>query len=160
MTSLSNISEEATEQTNTTGVLSPILEIQPTRGNMLVIENGVERGQQSRGLPIYASLQDSGGNDLPADTEVQLQFEGPQDDSPTTVSIPLKNIRPYRSLSIADQQNIDWIDRVKHILKNVSANGGLTVSDVDTLYVSINSSTQIDWSNSRLDFDEDAVREV
>jgi hypothetical protein len=159
MTSLSNISNEATEENNTTGVMTPILTVEPEKGTALILSNSVERGEQRRGIPIFAKLKTGNNNDLPADTEMELQFERPSDDSPTTVSVPLKNIRPYRSLSIQDQQNRDYIDRVKHELK-VSADGDLVISDVDTLYVSINSSEQIDWSNSRLNFDEAAVREV
>jgi len=153
---LSNIANEATERTNTTGVMTPILEFQPDDGLMWVIKNAVERGQQARGFPIFAKLQDSSGNDLPADTKMAVQFETPNDDNPQTVSEPKTNIRPYQSLSIQDQQNEEYIDRLKHVLKGSQ----LRVDDVDKMYISIECSTEIDWTNSRLTIDETAVKEV
>jgi len=156
MTSISNISDVATEETNATGVLTPILAIVPTDGTSLVIRNMVQRGQQDLGIPVYAELQDSNGNDLPADTTVGLAFEQPGDDDFTVVSETLDNIRPYRALSIQQQQNEEYVDRVKHVLKGEA----LVVDHTETFYVVVDSSAQIDWSNSRLQFDESAVREV
>jgi mannose-6-phosphate isomerase-like protein (cupin superfamily) len=51
----------------------------------------------------------------------------------------------------------DYVDRVKHVLKG----RGLVVSDEDTLYVTVNSSAEIDWSHpeTRLQFEESAVME-
>lgn len=154
--SLSNISSIATEETNTTGVLDSVLAIQPDDGTSLIFQNGVERGDQIVGIPIFASLQDSGGSDLPQDTRVALEFERPTDDNPSVVSEPKENTRVYRSLSLKEQQNEEYIDRTKHVLKDKM----LVVRDVDTLYVSVDSSAQIDWSNSQLTFDENAIREV
>jgi len=81
--SISNISSLATELTNTTGVLSNILEVQPEDGTQLIFRNHVERGQQSLGIPIFAELQESAGDDLPLDTRLALQFERPADDNPS-----------------------------------------------------------------------------
>ena len=157
MTNISNAnSDVATEKTNVTGVLTPILEIDPEDGTTLVVKNGVERGQQSRGVPIYAILEDSNGDPLPRDTEVAIEFQGPTDDKPSVVSVPRQNIRPYNSLTIQEQQNTEYVDRVKHVLNGEA----LVIEDVETAYVSIESSEQIDWSNSRLQFDESAVVEV
>jgi len=153
--SISNISSLATELTNTTGVLSNILEVQPEDGTQLIFRNHVERGQQSLGIPIFAELQESAGDDLPLDTRLALQFERPADDNPTVVSEPLDNIRPYRALSVKEQQNEEFVDRVKNVLKG----NALVVDDVDKMYVALESSAQIDWSNSRLQFDESAVCE-
>lgn len=153
---LSNISDIATERQNTTGVMSPILEVQPQDGVTLLIENTVERGQQSRGVPIYAELKDSADNNLPQDTRMAIQFEAPTDDGPKVVSEPLENIRVYRTLSILDQQNEEYIDAIKHVLKG----SALQIDDVDTMYVAIKSDTQLDWANSRLEFESDAVTEV
>ena len=153
--SISNISTVATERTNITGTLDPILEVQPKDGTELVIRNGVERGEQARGIPVYADLQDSNGDPLPLDTKVAIEFERPADDSPTVISEPLENIRSYRSLDIKDQQDADYVDRVKHILKG----RGVLVEDTDRLYISVESSVEIDWANSRLQFDENAVTE-
>jgi len=152
---LSNISSIATEKTNKTGVLDPILEIQPDDGTKLIIENMVQRGDEM-GLPIFAKLRSGANTQLPQDTTIALQFERPTDDNASTVSEPEENIRTYRRLSIKEQQKEEYVDAVKHMLKAAA----LQVDDVDKLYVSINSSAQIDWNNSELNFDEKAVREV
>lgn len=152
---LSNISDIVTEQTNTPGVMDPVLEAVPKDGTRLVIKNQVERGDAA-GIPIYAELQDDDGDDLPQDTRLALMFETPTDDSPRVVSEPMENIRPYRTLSIRDQQNKEYIDSIKHRLKG----NALEVEDVDRLYVAIESDTEIDWSNSRLEFESAAVKEV
>ena len=156
--SLSNISAEATEQTNTANELTPILEIQPTSGTRLILLNGVERGQQVMGLPIFFDPKDGNGTDLPADTRMVLEHERPTDDSPNVVSEPKENIRAYRSLSLTDQQNEEYVDRTKHVLKGNAQQ--LVVGDDDKLYVSIESSDTIDWTYASLTFDENAVREV
>jgi len=155
MKQLSNISSEATEQTNTAGTRTPILEIQPDDGLTFLIDGQVARGNE-RGIPIFAELKDSSGDDLPQDTEIALEFETPNDDQAYAVTEPKKNIRAYNTLSVKEQQNEEYIDAIKHTLKG----GGLAVEDVDRLYVSIKSSAQIDWSNSRLTISENAVREV
>jgi len=56
---------------------------------------------------------------------------------------------------VKEQQNEEFIDRVKNVLKG----NALVVDDVDRMYVALESSAQIDWSNSRLQFDESAVFE-
>jgi hypothetical protein len=152
---LSNISSEATELTNTTGTRSPILEIQPDDGLVFLIDAMVSRGNEM-GIPIFAELKDSNDDDLPQDTEIALEFETPNDDQAYAVTEPKQNIRAYNSLSVKDQQNEEYIDAIKHVLKGQ----GLAVEDVDKLYVSIDSSEQIDWSNSRLTISENAVQEV
>ena len=158
MTSISNINSDiVTEMQNTPGVMTPILEISPEDGTTLVIENFVQRGDQTRGVPVFAEFFDSNGDPLPKGTEVKITFEGPADDDRQTVSVPRKNIRPYNGLSIQDQQNEEYIDRVKHVLKGKA----LVIEDVDTAYVEIESSAQVDWSQgSRLQFAEAATREV
>lgn len=153
---LSNISTIATEETNTTGVLDPILKIEPKDGTRLVFKPGVARGSEM-GIPIYAELKDSNDDDLPQDTTIALQYEAPTDDNRSTVSEPKTNIRTYRTLSLKDQQNEDYTDSVKHELKGTPPH---IVRDVDEFYVSIESSAQIDWSNSQLNFEEKAVEEV
>lgn len=161
---LSNISEQATEQTNTTGVMDPILDIQPDRGRSIEIQGAVETGQ-APGIPIFADLKDSNGNDLPLDTEVALQYKAPGDDEPHTVSDKLTNIRPFNTNSIQKQQDVRNIDSVKVELKNTDEmmSAGMVpaveIRDVDHFYVAIKTSTAIDWSNSKLYIDRNAVTE-
>jgi len=153
---LSNISSEATKLTNTTDRLTPILEWVPDSGLAWVIENVVERGDQTLGIPIFAELKSGANTDLPQNTTIALGFEGPNDDQPQVVSEKKTNIRPYNSLSIQEQQNDEFIDRVKHVLKG----NALVVEDVDSFYVLVDASAQISWSDSRLTIDENAVSEV
>lgn len=152
---LSNISTIATEETNTTGELTSILTVTPDDGTNLVLRGAVPRGDQV-GIPIFAKLKDSAGDDLPQDTTIALRYEDPLMDSPQVVSFPQDHIRPYNSLSIQDQQNEEFIDSVKHELKGQA----LVVDDVDVLEVAIESSEQIDWANSQLTFADNAVKEV
>lgn len=165
---LSNITTQkvdATERTNTVDELSPILEFQPNDGIALKIRGMVNAGSEP-GIPIYADLQDTDGNDLPVDTAVALEYERPSWDKARTVSHVRDNIRPYNSLSVSEQQNMEHVDQTKHTLKNTDealANGEtpqLHIRDVDKLYVSVDSSEQIDWDNSRLYIDGNAVRTV
>lgn len=154
MTNLSNISDIATQEQNTTGTMTPILTIGPEDGTFLKIVNRVARGDEI-GVPIYAGLLDSGGNPLPDDTRMALRFEAPADDGPTVVSVPLENIRAYNDLSIQEQQNEEYVDRVKHQIKGEA----LGVRDVDKMEVAIESSAQIDWSQTgtRMEFEPSAV---
>jgi len=152
---LSNISDEATERTNTTGTLTPILEFEPDDGLAWIIENFVKRGDET-GVPVFGEFKDSNDDPLPQNTTMALEFEAPNDDKPRTVSEKKSNIRAYNSLSIQDQQNEEYIDRVKHVLKG----SALEVQDVDKFYISILSSEQVDWANSRATIDENAVTEV
>jgi hypothetical protein len=155
MTSLSNISDVTTERTNTPNTLTPIMEIEPDDGTAIVISNMVERGEEM-GVPIFANLKDSNDDDLPAGTRMAITFEGPNDESPSVVSEPFDNIRPYRGLEVKEQQNEEFIDRVKHVLGGQA----LVIEDVDKAYVSIESDKQIDWQYSRVQFSQKAVQEV
>ncbi|WP_336001449.1 hypothetical protein [Halorientalis halophila] len=154
---LSNISDEATERTNTPGEMTPILELQPEDGLAWIIEAMVARGSQA-GIPIFGGFYDSNGDPLPQDTRFAVQFETPNDDDRQTVTEVYEHIRDYLTLDLKDQQNEEYIDSVKHVLKG----SRLVVEDVDTLYLSIESSAEIDWSQSgsRVSISEDAVTEV
>jgi len=148
--SLSNLGTpkvDAIEKQNTTGRMTPILEFDPNDGILLEIMNQVMAGAEP-GIPIYAELRDSGDNDLPLDTDLVVRYEAPAMDQPQVVSEVMQNIRPYRTLNITEQQSTDYIDQVRQPLKGQK----VQVRPMDTLEVAIDSSTQIDWSNSRLDF--------
>jgi hypothetical protein len=153
--SLTNLGSQrvtATENTNVTGQLTSILDLEPVDGLRLVLSNLVYGGA---GIPIYAVLQDSGGNDLPLDTELALRWYTPSLDQPQVVSEIRRNIRPYRTLTLNEQQNEEYREQVRTELKNSASE--LVVTDIERLEVAINSSAQIDWANSRLAFDRKAV---
>jgi len=152
---VSNLSDIATEETNATGELTPILTIDPDNGTRLRLSNNVPMGS-SEGLPIYAKLQDSNGDDLPTDTSLILRAVRPTDDSPVAVSTAEDNIAVWNQLSVADQRDEDNIDSVKIELSGSSVN----IRDKDELRVEIESSVEIDWSNSELYFARQAVEEL
>ncbi|MFD1645577.1 hypothetical protein [Haloarchaeobius litoreus] len=149
-------SNYVTTDTNVTGQMTPVLEIQPDDGVGLVIHNAVDVGQKRQGFPIYADLRDSNDNPLPLDTVVAIGYESPTHDNIQVVSTPLSNISSYIKKSIKEQQNRENVDSVKHELKNKR----LEVRDIDAAYVMLNSSTQIDHANSEIYVDNDAVDEV
>ncbi|WP_435332841.1 hypothetical protein [Haloarchaeobius sp. TZWWS8] len=149
-------SDYVTTQTNVTGQLTPIATIQPDDGVGLLIHNAVDVGQKRQGFPIYADLKDGGDADLPLDSRLALGYESPTDDSFHVVSIPMSNISTYRKKTIQEQQNRENVDSVKHELKS----SRLEVRDIDKAYLLLNSSVQIDHSNSEIYIDQDAVDEV
>jgi len=137
MQDLSNIHDYATQRTNNTGGdASPILEISPDNGLFLTILNSAARGS-APGIPVYADLRDA------------------NDDQRNRVSEVRDNIQPYNTLSVQDQQDEEYIDAVKIPLLG----NALNVRDIDTFYVSIQSSEEIDWSNSQLYIEGSVVNE-
>lgn len=162
---LSNISDEATERTNVVDVMSPILEFQPDDGLGLVILGMVAQGDEN-GFPVYLDLRDANDDPLPVDTSVSFQYKAPSADDRTTVTDVHDHIRSYNSLTIDEQQNVENIDQVKHVLKGTEEllekgeTPTVQIRDIDRFFLSINASTQIDWTNSRAYIDRNAVRQV
>lgn len=154
MQDLSNIHDDATERTNIPGTTSPILEISPDNGLLYEILNAAARGSEP-GVPVYAKLYDSNGDLLPLGTSLRFEFEAPGDDERNKVSEVRDNIQPYNTLSISEQQDEEFIDAVKIPLLGRM----LRVRDIDSFYVSINSSEEIDWSTSQLFIEGSAVNE-
>lgn len=152
--SLSHLSSEATQKTNTTGVTTPILEVDPDSGTLIRLLNKVSTGE-APGLPVIAKLQDTNGNDLPTDTKLILRVLRPTDDEPQPVSVAEDNIAAWNGLTTAEQRNEENIDSVKLRLKGDRIN----IRDKDTLRVEVDSSTAIDWANSELYFVREGVQE-
>jgi len=153
--SISNGADIATEETNTTGVSTSILEIDPDSGTLVKLLNNFPTGD-SAGLPLFFKLRNSSNDELPTDTSLVLTVLRPIDDEPVMVAQAESNIAAWNQLSISDQRNSDNIDSVK-----VELNGdAINVRDKDFLRVQINASEQIDWSNSELYFPRQAVREL
>lgn len=152
--SLSHLSAEATQATNTTGVLSAILTAQPDDGVWWQFHNRVSTGD-AEGIPMIADLRDSGNNPLPVDTTLILRVERAEDDEPNAVSVAEYNIAAWNDLTTAEQRDQDNIDSIKIELKDANVN----VRDSDTFSVDVNSSAQIDWSNSELYFAREGIDE-
>jgi len=153
--SLNYLSSEATQETNTTGVTTPILTVDPDDGTLIKLLNRVETGA-GEGLPIFADLRDSSDNPLPTSTDMVLRVKRPTDDEPVAVSVKEDNIATYNQLTISEQRNTDNIDAVKHELKGPAIN----IRDKDVLRFEIESSVQIDWSNSELYVYRQGVQEL
>ena len=155
MQDLSNIHEFATEEVNTPGLRTPILEISPDSGLALVILTAAARGTDL-GVPIYADLRNSSDENLPLDTELLFEFERPGNDSDKNrVSEVRDNIQPYNNLTITEQQDMEFIDSVKIPLLG----DAVITRDIDSFYVSVTSSEEIDWQYSQLYIEGSAVTE-
>jgi hypothetical protein len=141
--SLSHLSDDVTQEQNTTGIPTPILTLDPEDGTMVRLHNKVSTGD-APGLPIFAKFRDGSGNDLATDTTLILRAIRPTDDSPVAVSVAEKNIAAWNNLSTAKQRNEENIDAVKIELKGERIN----IRDKDILQVAIDSPDQIDWANS------------
>lgn len=152
---VSHLSKYATQDTNTTGEMTPILTYDPENGTKLQLRNKVQKGSEM-GVPFAMTLQDSAGVDLPDDTEVLVRVERPLDESPLVVSEKIKNISSWNVLTQQDQRNSENIDATKIELKGKI----IEVRDVDTLRIEVKSSAQIDWANSELYVNGKATRTV
>lgn len=138
---------DATEKTNVPGQMTNILEFQPIDGMVLTLLN------RGGGIPFQMDLRDANGDPLPLDTEVEIVYDAPHLQRPQTVSESLANIGTYNRLSIKEQQNEDYVEQTR-----ISLNGQkLVVRDIDIASVAIESSQEIDWSNSRIYVDKDNV---
>lgn len=145
--SVSHLSSEATQETNVAGEMTPILEFDPEDGTVLVIRNRVNKGAEA-GVPVFMDLRDTAGDPLPDDTEVLISVDRPTDERPLTVSEREGHIQGWNSLTTTEQRNAENIDETKIDLKA----GQVNVTYRDTLRVEIESSAQIDWANSSLEF--------
>lgn len=152
---LSHVSGIAEQHENIPDYLTEILTFSPEEGQKLVVLPRVGTGDEA-GVPIYGKLYDEDGNELPIDTHVVLKYDAPTLNEPRAVSDERENIRPYRNLSIPQQQDRDFIDRMKHKLLGA----GVIVRHIDELQVAIESSEVIDWDASELYIDENAIRQV
>jgi hypothetical protein len=153
--SLSNTHDYATEETNDTGELDPILTFSPEDGVALLAANLVRGG--SVGIPIYLRLRDSNNDPIPINSSLTWMFKRPGDDQYTVVGETRDNIQPWVTLDLAAQQNKD--NEGATVLELKGGRGqGLRVDDVDEWALALDSSAQIDWSNSQAYVENDATR--
>jgi hypothetical protein len=138
---------EATEKTNVPGQMTDILSFSPIDGILLTLSN------RGGGIPFQLDLRDANGDPLPLDTDLEIAYDAPHLQRPQTVSETLGNIGTYNRLSIKEQQNEDYKEQTR-----ISLNGReLEVRSIDAVSIAINSSAEIDWSNSRAYVDKDNV---
>lgn len=141
---------------------SPIFEVNPERGTFLRFLNRVAKGEEE-GIPIYIKLRDANGDLLPVNTSIKIELEPAGMDKEMVVSETMKSTDQYRTLSLSEQRNSDNVDATKLTLKYPDAapqSGSaphVDVRDIDSLFVTIESPVQIDWSQSELYIDSNAV---
>ncbi|MEA5388342.1 hypothetical protein VB779_15720 [Haloarculaceae archaeon H-GB11] len=141
---------------------SPILEVVPDQGTFLRFLNRVAKGDE-QGIPIYAKLKDSNGDPLPVNTSLYMEIQVAGMTTTMKVSEVVKSIDQYQTLSISEQRNADNVDATKLILQapeTADESGAVPhvdVRDIDALYLTAESSAKVDWSNSELYFDSNAV---
>ncbi|DAC85270.1 hypothetical protein [Natrinema versiforme] len=152
---LGDTSKYVTTETNVPDQLTPVLSINPKDGVGVLIRNMVEVGDKA-GLPIYGKFRDGDGNPLPANTRVAIGYQAPTDESIQVVSDPKATIASYIKNSVSDQQDDRRVDAVKHQLKG----GGLEVRDIDEAFLLIDSTEQLDHSQSEIYLEESALAEV
>ncbi|OLZ39870.1 hypothetical protein A6E15_02230 [Natrinema saccharevitans] len=152
---LGDSSKYVETQTNTPDQLTPVLSINPKDGVGVLFRNRVDVGDKA-GIPIYGKFVDTNGNPMPASTRVAIGYQAPTDESIQVVSDPKSTIASYIKNSVSDQQDDRKVDAIKHALKG----NGLEVRDIDEAYLLVESSAQIDHSQSEIYFEESALAEV
>jgi hypothetical protein len=146
---------------NTAGVFSEILEIDPTDGTLIQIENRVATGS-AMGVPFFAEFKDGNDNHLPGDSAFRFRLERAGNRQDLIVSEEITNIQPFKSLALTDQQDAEKIDAVKIELEAPGSGmsvQSVTVRDVDSLYVDLKSTAVVDHGNSSFLFDKQAITE-
>lgn len=141
--SLSHQSDVVTQRTNVVDTMSPILEIQPEDDLIYAFLNAIIRGDK-KGFPLIAKFKDSADANLPVGSKLLLQAKRPGDAQPVQVSEPVDNIAAWNGQDLTTQRDVEHVDSVKIPLRGERIN----IRDVDKFYVSIESSTQIDWANA------------
>ena len=155
-------SDHVSTEQNQTGQLDPVLAISPEDDGVgLIIQNMVDKGDQTEGFPVYADLRDANDDQLPTNSRIAFAYEPTTADFWTIVSEVKGNIKTYNTKTIGEQQDRENIDQTKHRLDSPKgAEAALEIRDVDTVYLLLESSVQIDHSNSEFYIDQDAVEEV
>lgn len=157
-----NTSDVVEQQTNTTGEMTAIAAISPSRGTWIRLLNEVAKGDET-GVPIYMDLRDSAGNPLPSNTSIEFQLAVAGANQALAVSQRKGNISTWNSLGLNAQRNTDNVDSVKIDLQEPEIQGGEMVDkidwrDIDDVYFAIDSAAQIDWSQSAFYVDSNAVK--
>ncbi|QIO23722.1 hypothetical protein [Haloarcula sp. JP-L23] len=147
-------------------VPTPILELNPDRGQFLRLLNRVAMGE-AQGIPIYADLRDSNGDPLPVNTSLFFALKPSGHHTSMKVSEVVESIDQFTNLTISEQRNVDNIDAVKFTLqfpethpnKPGDATQFVDIRDIDEFFVMCDSAAQIDWSQSSFYIESSAVEQ-
>lgn len=157
-------SEDIEAVTNDPGHLTPIAKISPKRGLGITIQNRINKGSQV-GVPIYQTLQDSSGNNLPTGTDYALAIK-PHGANQFFLVTPKKdNISYWNENDLTTQRDSENVDSVKIPLKYHEGSGKegqgrpdtITVHGVDEMLVLVDSPVAIDWNYSDLHFESSSL---
>lgn len=150
-------SDIVTTLTNTTGVMDPILEVDPDQGTLVRIANTpAEIGLGSAmGVPHYMKLRSGSSTDLPVSTELQWQIKLAGQDSYIQFSERRENIAIWNQADFTTQNSEDNVDSTKIVFTGDPTDGNgvptaVSVRDIDKLALAINSSAQISHSDSQI----------
>lgn len=145
-----------TTSQNVTAAADPteILSVDVDDGLMFqLLQYAVATGS-SVGIPLYMNLRDAADNVLPTNSvlDFQVKLNG-ETQYQSILETRIEGIGFWNRHTLSEQQNKDYIDGAKVKLAGSEVN----VRDIDSFRVVLDSSTQIDWSNSTLIVDSDAV---
>jgi len=152
------------QETNQTGKFDSILSVEPDRGTFLRLLAAVARGSDL-GVPVYARLRDSDGNLLPTNSRLQFYLSPAGMQATLKVSERIESFSDYNTLSIKEQRNTDHVDTVKIRLQEPETMGGahlgpgqnIDFRDIDVFGVELESTQQVDWSQSEFYIESNAV---
>ena len=146
--------EEVRVSQNVAGRLDPVLTVDPLEGRFVRINNGGGRGTGT-GLPIYADLVDTNGNQMPVGTRLALGYKSQTAENFEVVSEVHESIIPYREYSVPGQQDPDHVDQVKH---DMDARY-YEVPYVDEFYLLLESDQTLDPNASTIVFEPNYIED-
>lgn len=157
-------SEDIEAVTNDPGHLSPIARISPERGLKITIQNRVNQGSQV-GVPIYQTLKDTNGNNLPTGTDYALAVKPHGANQYFLVSPTKDNISYWNENSLTTQRDSENVDSVKIPLKYHEGSGmegegrpeSISIHGVDEMLVLVDSPVAIDWDYSDFHVESSAL---
>ena len=140
-----------------------VVKIKPERGLFIRIANAIAKASRM-GVPVYSKLRDTDGNHIPTNTSAYFALEVQGMEEPVKVSEKKGNLSFYATNDITTQRDTDNVDGALFELQEPETQGGepvsaLRVRDIDRLYLSIESSEQIDWEQSQLFIEGSTVNE-
>ena len=144
---------------------TPIARVSPDRGLKVILENHVEKGEQSLGIPVFARLYDTNGNRISPGSSLywRITIQGQREG--TKMSREKGNISFYYSNDITTQRDEENVDGAKFVLTTpetmdeVKPVDQWEVRDIDDLDLMLDAASTIDWERSELYVMSDAVRQ-
>lgn len=140
-----------------------VVEISPERGLFLRITNAISKASRM-GVPVYAKLRDTNGNHIPTDSASYFALRVQGMEEPVKVSERRGNVSFYSTNDLTTQRDTDNVDGSLYELQEPETEGGepvkaLRVRDIDALFFKVESSAEIDWSQSEFYVDSEATEE-